>query len=84
MKIVSKSAHISVFFYSTKLSLAWDEDIDPEKGYTTHHMVIWLSGALFRINIIIPRKWQLHCLKMREIWTLLDKKNHFVFASRSI
>ena len=34
MKMLSKSANISVIFYPTKLSLAWDEDIDPEKGST--------------------------------------------------
>ena len=34
MKMLSKSTHIPVICYPTKLSLAWDEDIDPEKGST--------------------------------------------------
>ena len=32
IKMLSKSAHISVIFDPTKLSLAWGEDIYPEKG----------------------------------------------------
>ena len=31
---LSKIAHISIIVYPTKLSLAWDEDIGPEKGPT--------------------------------------------------
>ena len=34
MKMLSNSVHISVIFYPTKLSLAWDEDVGSEKGPT--------------------------------------------------
>ena len=34
MKMLFKSTHISVVCYPTKLSLAWDEDIDPEEAPT--------------------------------------------------
>ena len=34
MKMLSQSVHIYVIFDPTKLTLVWDEDIDPEKGPT--------------------------------------------------